>query len=57
MSMSELMSSMDLSTFPQAALVLFAGAFALVVIRLARQPREEINRASHLPIDDLTQVL
>lgn len=57
MSMSELMSSMELSTFPQAALVLFAGAFALVVIRLARQPREEICRAARLPIEDLNQAL
>ena len=55
MSMSELMSSMDLSTFPQAELELLAGVFTLVVIRLAGRPREEIDRASRLPIDELPQ--
>lgn len=52
MSMSDLMSSMDLDTFPQAAMVVFMGVFVLVVNRLFRQPKGELARAASLPIDD-----
>ncbi|MEO1230648.1 MAG: cbb3-type cytochrome c oxidase subunit 3 [Myxococcota bacterium] len=53
MSLSKLMSSMDLSLYPQIALVIFLAVFAGVLVRLfSRKHAEEYEKASRLPLDD-----
>lgn len=55
MSMSQLMSFMDLDLWPQAALVLFFGVFVLVTVRLfARGQKQAMHEAANLPFEDGT---
>lgn len=54
MSMSDLMSRMDLTTYPLVALVIFFGVFVLVFLRLMRVRDSEIRHGAQLPLDDLT---
>ncbi|MGF1511671.1 MAG: cbb3-type cytochrome oxidase subunit 3 [Myxococcota bacterium] len=51
MRLSELMSSMDLSFYPQVALVIFLAVFIGVVVRLFTR-KEEYERAARLPLED-----
>ncbi|MBX3384976.1 MAG: cbb3-type cytochrome c oxidase subunit 3 [Phycisphaeraceae bacterium] len=51
--MSELMSAMQLTTFPIVALVLFLLAFAAVLARIFRAgSRAEMDRHATLPLDE-----
>ena len=53
MSLSELMSSMDLSVYPQVALVLFLAVFVSVTWRIfTRRGREECRAHALLPLDE-----
>lgn len=53
MSLSDVMSSADLSLWTQAALVLFLAVFVAVVVRVFRRAsRPELDRAAHLPLQD-----
>lgn len=54
MSLQDVISHVDLATYPQVALVLFLAAFAGVVLRVVRQ-RHEVElweRAARLPLDE-----
>lgn len=50
MRLGDLFSSGDLSIYPQISLVIFLGIFAVAVLRVARQPRHELDRMARLPI-------
>ncbi len=52
MRMSELMSAMDLSVWPKAALVIFLGVFVIVAWRTLREPNKDVKHYASLPIDD-----
>lgn len=52
MSLSQLMSAAELTIWPICALVIFVGVFTLLMLRLARTPAREIDRAAQLPIDE-----
>lgn len=53
MSMSELMSSLDLWVWPSMALVIFIAVFVAIVRRtLNKSRREEFERAGSLPLSD-----
>lgn len=52
MSLSELMSSLELSIYPQIALVLFLVVFAGVAWRIISMPKQEIRDAENIPLDD-----
>ena len=52
MSLSQLMSAAELTVWPVSALVIFVGVFTLLMMRLARTPLREIDRAARLPIDE-----
>lgn len=53
MSLSELMSSMDLAFYPQVALVIFLLVFAAVTWRVfTRRSREESHACAMIPLDD-----
>jgi cbb3-type cytochrome oxidase subunit 3 len=53
MRLSEIMSGVDLSFWPQAALVIFLIAFAAVMVRLfGRSTREEMDAAARIPLED-----
>jgi cbb3-type cytochrome oxidase subunit 3 len=53
MTMSDLISSLDLSTYPQVALVIFLLAFMTVLLRVFRRScKKEYLRAAMLPVDD-----
>jgi hypothetical protein len=53
MSLTDVMSSMDLAVYPQIALVLFLGVFAAVSIRtLRRGSADELRRGSRLPLEE-----
>lgn len=51
--MSDLMSSFELTFFPIAAMLLFAGAFAGILARvLFRRARGEMEHAASIPFSD-----
>ncbi len=53
MRLTDIMSHMDLSAYPQAALVLFLGVFGAVVWRTyARTTRETMQDRARAAIDD-----
>jgi hypothetical protein len=53
MSLSELMSSMDLAVYPQVALVIFLAVFASVTWRIFTQRgREECRAMAVLPLEE-----
>lgn len=53
MRLSDVMSAMDLATFPQVALVLFLGVFVVVVVRVyVRGRAADFEGVSRLPFDD-----
>lgn len=55
MRLSDVIGAMDISAFPQIALVIFLITFGLVCARLFRSGNKEASRqASMLPLDDDT---
>ncbi len=53
MSLTDVMSGANLQAWAQVALVLFAGAFLVVLVRMAvRGDRDGFERARRLPLDD-----
>lgn len=53
MKLSDIMSSMQLSSYAEIALVLFLGAFGAITISLLwSRKREEWDRYRHLPLED-----
>ncbi|HEU4579517.1 MAG TPA: cbb3-type cytochrome c oxidase subunit 3 [Polyangiaceae bacterium] len=53
MKLSDIMSSMQLSSYAEVALVLFLGAFGAILISLLwSRKREEWERYRHLPLDE-----
>ncbi|MCA9299710.1 MAG: hypothetical protein KDA28_11620 [Phycisphaerales bacterium] len=52
MSLTDLMSNMDLSTWPEVALVIFLGVFLAVSIRAARRSPRLSHVQAMLPLDD-----
>lgn len=51
MKLSDIMSHMQLSTYPQVALVLFLAVFANVVVYVWRMPRALMLRRANLPLE------
>ncbi|QOJ01316.1 MAG: hypothetical protein HRU70_12810 [Phycisphaeraceae bacterium] len=52
MSLTDLMSGMDLTIYPLVAMVLFIGVYALVARRVWLEPKVERDRQAGLPLDD-----
>lgn len=53
MRLSELMSNMDMTFWPQVALVLFMAIFAGVLVRVfSRKRTAEYERAARIPLED-----
>jgi cbb3-type cytochrome oxidase subunit 3 len=53
MRLSDIMAGLDLTVFPQVALVIFLTVFAAVIARtLRRSRRAELTHAAMLPLDD-----
>lgn len=53
MRLSDIMGGLDLTVFPQAALVIFAGVFIVVLARVMGRSRgHELDQAAMLPLDD-----
>lgn len=53
MRLSDIMGHLDLSVYPQVALVLFLIIFAAVMLRVFSRSRyHEFNRAASLPLED-----
>lgn len=55
MSLTDIMSNARLEWFAEVALVLFAVAFASILIRTLLRSRSEIEHAAHLPLDDIRE--
>lgn len=52
MRLSDVIGSLDLSTFPQIALVIFLGVFAAICVRMVRcTTSEQMKAASMMPLD------
>lgn len=54
MSLTDIMSSLDLDVFPQIGLLIFFGAFVAVVVHTLRRSRAEVRELAELPIGDET---
>ncbi len=53
MRLSDIMGGLDLTIFPQAALVMFLGIFGVVMVRVfGRSRRAELDHAASMPLDD-----
>jgi hypothetical protein len=52
MSLSDIVSHMQLDVFPNLALVLFLAAFAMVLYKVARTTRAEADRQASIPLSD-----
>ena len=53
MRLSDIMSRLDLSIYPQVALVLFLIVFVSVMTRtFSRTRAQELDHAAHLPLED-----
>lgn len=52
MSMTEIMSFIDLSVFPSVALVFFLAAFIAVIWRVMTRTQQEIDDAANIVLDD-----
>lgn len=53
MRLSDLMSRLELSVYPQVALVIFLGVFVAVMVRIFGRTRSrELDRAAMLPLED-----
>lgn len=52
MSMTEIMSFIDLSVFPSVALVFFLAAFIAVIWRVMTHTKQEIDDAANIVLND-----
>lgn len=52
MSLTDLMSGMKLSTYPQVALVIFLVVFAVIAWRVWRTPKTDADAWARMPMDD-----
>lgn len=52
MSLTDLMSGMKLSLYPQIALVIFLCVFFAVAMRVYLMPRGDADELARMPIDD-----
>lgn len=52
MSLTDIMSNARLEWFAEVALVLFAAAFATILLRTLLRRRDEVEYAARLPLDD-----
>ena len=52
MSMSKIMSFLELSVYPSIALVFFLAAFIAVLWRVMTTTKQEINDAANIVLDD-----
>ena len=54
MSLTDIMSHSDLSTYPQVALIIFLIVFASIAARvlLSGRRRDGLSRAANLPLDE-----
>lgn len=53
MRLSDIMAMLDLTVFPQVALVIFLTVFVTVLCRIfGRSRRSELNLAAMLPLED-----
>ncbi len=52
MSMSKIMSFLELSVYPSIALVFFLAAFIAVIWRVMTTTKQEINDAANIVLDD-----
>ena len=52
MSMTEIVSFLDLSIFPSVALVFFLIAFVAIVWSTLTKPKAEIQAQANIPLDD-----
>lgn len=55
MSLTDIMSHMQLSQYPVVALVIFLAAFASVLVQVTFRSRGEIKHAAELPLNDGTE--
>ena len=51
MRLSDIMSNLDLSAYPQAALVLFLAAFAGIAYRALSARPDDMDRFAHIPFE------
>ena len=57
MRLSDIMGGLDLTVFPQVALVMFLAIFAVVMGRVLRRGRgKDFERAAALPLEDGTRI-
>ena len=56
MSMSKIMSFLELSVYPSIALVFFLVAFIAIIWRVMTTTKQEINEAANIVLDDDTVV-
>lgn len=52
MRLSDIVSNLDLSIYPQVALLIFVATFIAISIRTLRRSRREMDAHARLPIDD-----
>jgi cbb3-type cytochrome oxidase subunit 3 len=52
MSMSKIMSFLELSVYPSIALVFFLAAFVAVIWKVMTTTKQEINDAANIVLDD-----
>lgn len=52
MRLTDIMSNLDLSVFPQVALVLFLGVFVAVSVAALRRKGSQTRRLASLPLED-----
>ena len=52
MKLSDIMSHADLSLWSQLSMAIFLGVFLLVLIRVLRAPRSDLNRISERAMQD-----
>lgn len=58
MSLTDLMSGMNLAAYPQIALVLFLAVFASVIVRIyGRRRPAHFDRLAAIPLDDAPVVV
>jgi len=50
MSLSDIMGHVDLSVYPELALVIFVGVFVMVLVRTLRESSKVTDRMAMLPI-------
>lgn len=56
MSLTDVMSNARLEWFAEVGLLLFAAAFATILIRTMLHSRGEIEHAAQLPLDDMQDI-